>query len=121
MPTAFDDKMVPLAFRLIEKRGVSATFTRKTNPGYDPATRLGTNTPTTFTRKIVPPEVVGQLDLDEKVQTGDMKTHVAAKDLPHIPQEKDFLTLSSVTWTLVKIKEVWSGEQIALYTLYFRG
>lgn len=59
-----------------------------------------------------------------EIQAGDLKIHVAAKDLDDAgfgdPQPGDLISFGARTWRVVSVAMVWSGDQVALYTLQVR-
>lgn len=122
-----DGPMRALAQNLAGKFGISGTLTRITSDGYNPT--LGDTDPTTATHTVA--GVLEEMREDEfgqslggggVIQHGDLKYTIHAQGLSVTPDpETDTVAVDGVTYTLVGVKPVYSGEQVALFTLVLRN
>lgn len=121
--TAFDDKMVATALRLIDKYGTTFTVADHGIFNYDPNTGSGIQTsaaPTTITAVAPFPYDQGFVDHD-LIQTGDARTWVAASGLAITLKVGMIITVGPENWRVVSIRTVFSGGSVVLYELQLRG
>lgn len=118
--TALDRKFRSLATRLIAKNGKGVTYTSISNGSYNAADGSVTNTETTATIKAIIEDLGSQSGKESwQVQAGDKKFTIAAESLQS-PKKGDKITLDGVVYSVVDVKEIWSGEQIAVYEIQGR-
>lgn len=106
------------------KKGQAVTITRRASGTYDPTTGTTAVTDTTQAGYGVPSsykqnEIDGAL-----VQQGDVKLLLSTKQSDGTsitkPQVNDEVTLSSRTFTIQSVSEVWPGGDAILYTCQLR-
>jgi len=117
--TKLDTRFRALATRLINKYGKSITLTSVTTGSYNPATGSVTNTTSAASVKALVEDYKTGF-ADGLVKIGDKKFTVAAIDLSSSPKPGDTITLGSATYSVIRVIETWSGEQIASYELQGR-
>lgn len=118
------DRLRTTAKSLIDKFGKQVSLVRESTT-YNPATGQTTTTSTSTTVNATPPKDFTAARIDGTlIQQGDTVIQIAAQGLdlgtPDTPQQSDKVTIDSSTWKIVQIGKVYSGEQIALYTLHLR-
>lgn len=122
--TALDTKFRSLATELINKYGKSITLTSVTTGTYNPATGSVTNTTSAVTVKAIVEDYnyrdSGVGFTEGLIKIGDKKFTVAAIDLSVAPKPGDTITLGSSTYSVIRVIETWSGEQIASYEIQGR-
>lgn len=122
--TKLDTRFRALATRLINKYGKSITLTSITTGSYNPATGSVINTTSAASVKAIVEDYSyrdsGTGFADGLVKIGDKKFTVAAIDLSSSPKPGDTITLGSATYSVIRVIETWSGEQIASYELQGR-
>jgi len=121
-PTTLDTEFLTDADELIEELGKTAKFWVYARDDYNPATgKVERGTPTIYTQKVIPPYEVDHQWVDgDVIQTGDMKSGVAAKDLEFKPARGMVMVVDAETWKVVKVKPVYAGELVVLYELFLR-
>lgn len=116
-----DELFGDLAEDLIDQFGGTATLQSVTININAPA---GTSTETIVaeTVKISPPQNVEIDAIDGTlVQAGDMQTVLARQGLSNVPvANKDRLVFAGETWKIVGVDPIYSGDQVAAYTLNLR-
>lgn len=110
--------------RLIDKLGKALTVVREEQT-YDPSTGQTTTTETTVSVNATPPKDYTTARIDGTlIEQGDTVIQIAAKGLdlgtPDAPQDTDKVDIDGNRWGIVQIGRVYSGDQIALYTLHLR-
>lgn len=122
--TALDTRFRSLATKLINKYGKSITLTSVTTGTYNPATGSVTNTTSSATVKAIVEDYSyqdsGSGFTEGLIKVGDKKFTVAAIDLSSAPKPGDTITLGSSTYSVIRVIETWSGEQIASYEIQGR-
>lgn len=117
--TALDTKFRALATRLIDKNGKSVTFTSVKGLVYDTETRIAHNAshPVTVKALVEDYSLIGSGTTFQEglVSGGDKKFSLAAAELTVKPKPGDSITLDTVVWNIVRVTEIWSGEQISLF------
>jgi len=118
--TKFDDIFVPLASKLIDDTfGFAATHRRVTRT-YDPDTGKNTvsNADTSIT--ITPPSPYEQRRIDGTlIQLGDQRIMISSQS-GVVPQSADHFIIGGVTWQVVAVFPIVSGEQTAAYEVQLR-
>lgn len=122
MTTALDKKIVPKVLALINRIGISATFSvgtatmdESTGEG-DPD---GAGTPTTV--KSTPP-----LNYDRKlvdgvsIKNGDAQVFIAGSGLSFTPSNGMKVNISSIEWTVKSVGRISAGDDVAAYELQLR-
>lgn len=122
--TALDNKLPPLALKLLNKFGKSILLSVATGSSYNTSTRQNTVTYTSQTVKALVEEFadnlrsIGQnVQKDSMIATRDRKITIPAKGLTNIPKIKDTVIIDSITYTIDQIGSVYSGELVAYYVL----
>jgi hypothetical protein len=122
--TALDAKFRALATKLITKNGKSVTFASVTAGEYNPSISEVTNTSISATVKAI----VEDYDLHSSgagfssglIFSGDKKFSIAAAGITK-PKPGDKITLDGVFYSVMRVTEVWSGEQICLFECQARA
>lgn len=119
--TALDITARNLAKKLINKSGKSLQIEFMGDRDYNPSTGSTTGDPSTIkTVKMV----IADFDLQDSgagfasglIVAGDKNFSIAAADIPGlVPKSGDKITLNGDIWTIERVRETWSGEQIAKY------
>lgn len=111
------------ADQLIRKFGKSMTLTLVTTASYDPATSAttGNNTTSVTVRGVIEQYKArfGEAEMDQ-VKRGDYQVTIAAKGLTRAPATQDTLTFDSKVHEIVHVDPVYSGDQVAIFTLHVR-
>lgn len=120
MPTAFDNIFVPLAEKLVDNTfGFDATHRRVTR-AYDVTTGKNTESNADTTVKITPPAPFEQRRIDGTIiQIGDQQI-IMSSSSGIVPQSTDFFIIGGVTWQVIRIEPIVSGEQTAAYSVQLR-
>lgn len=124
MTTSLDKTLVPAAFNIIEKLGTNMTFTIVTDEGtFDPATNsISGVVEQTFVRKASPPSKFSQKFLNGKtIKENDLKTVVAAQDIPLAPQLNMKVVHAGITYKGLVINPLFSGDDIAAWIVRLRA
>lgn len=118
--TQFDDIFVPLAEQLVDNTfGFNATHRRVTRT-YDPATGKNTESNADTTVKITPPSPYNQRQIDGTiVQIGDQWVIMSSAS-GVVPSVTDLFVIGDLTWQVVRIEPIVSGEQTAAYRVQMR-
>ena len=127
MPTAFDTKFRKLAKKLLKKFGITTgSYTQITTGVMNDDTNTVTNTENTLQIQMSPPLGYSQQDQAlETIQSDDYKIFIAGPDwddkFPTAqPEVNDRIVLPFGSFTVVFIKPIYSGEQIAAYQIQVR-
>jgi hypothetical protein len=118
---ALDSTFGPLAKNLIGKFGKRATLRRVTS-AFSAATGRNTESTADTTVVVTPPAPFARKYIDNtSVLEGDAQCSVARQGLAVVPTAAtDKLIVDGVTWTIVGVESVYSGELVAMYTLHIR-
>lgn len=121
MSTSFDTKMLALAMKLIDKFGTNATF-QVLDADLDPVeSELVIGSSVDTVRKIAPPQNFSRRYADnQNIEEGDMQTFVAASGITFTPVVGMKLTHASITWKIVEVRPLYSGDDIAAWELHLR-
>ena len=119
--TPFDDRARSLAARLIARYGKTAVFRRMTRV-HDPVTGALSVTAQDFTVKVSPPERFARSLVDGTlVKFEDLQVHLAAENAPAVPEPLlDRLIIDQISYEVLEVRPVMSGEATAFYTLHLR-
>lgn len=132
MSTELDNIFVPLAYDLINEFGTSMTLTETARGSTNRTSGVvATGSGTDYSIKGVIEEYRADLvaasqqqSNDEKtVRFGDRKVLIYAQDLPttlDVDTKLYTLTISSVVWNIIRVKPVFSGDDISYYELQVR-
>ena len=116
------DALFPgLTARLIDRFGATATLETVTKTD-DLQTGKVTEMVTAASVKITPPEpfTIGLID-GTLVEAGDMTTLIAALDLGAAPAaNRDRLAFDSLTWQIVAVAPIYSGDAASAYRIQLR-
>jgi hypothetical protein len=120
--TAFDDKFVPLATKLLAKFGIDATITvENTGDTYDPTTGTYTSAGADATHviKVTPPYPYrNYLEASDISRHNRLTAYFAAENLPFDPLvDRWKMTLDGKTYENMEINPLQSGDKIAAYEL----
>jgi hypothetical protein len=104
-----------------------ATFARNVRT-YTASTGTESNATTQYELSVAPPFPVTQREANgTSILVGDLKTIVAAEEVEQLALPIDLskdvtatLTVAGRTYELYQIEPVYSGDQVAVYTLYLR-
>jgi len=124
--SAFDDVFVPVATTLVDLFGVSATYTTTAEGAMDFATGGITVTEVDVGVTATPPAAYQKEDMNDTIRTHDLSSMVAGaqwralKGTTVHPESGDKLTINSETYTIVSTSPLYSGEEVAVYTLQLR-
>lgn len=119
--TVLDDKLVPKALELINKFGLSATYTTERRT-YDPATRKSVLVTVEYTVKVTPPFGYDErLIVTEIIRADDSFILIAGSGLAFTPAMGDFILIKTVKWRVARSQPLYSGEQVAAYQLQLRS
>lgn len=124
--TSLDDRILPKVLALIAKVGVTATL--KDRATTQSAGGSPTITTTDRTITVTPPmklrESLGGNDMGQTSdgirETERMECYVAGQGLAAAPERLDRLVIGSTTWTIVAVRELWSGASVAAYVMEVR-
>ena len=123
MTTRLDTKFVAKTLAMLERTGKAAVFQTYPDADYDPDTGQTTlGDAVDHTHKIIPPYAVDQRLIDgDTVKAGDMETGVAALGLQFTPSPSVTKVLvDGQAWTIIHVQPVYSGDEIALFSLRLR-
>lgn len=122
--TELDAEIGPLALDLINEFGKLIKYGRVTTTGYNVATATtGVSEDFVDVRAIVEDynlQSGGQGFASGLIEAGDKKVTIAAKSLEYIPTTNDLLEIDDITYKVVNVKIVYSGDLAALYELQGR-
>lgn len=129
MPTVLDNKMRPLAKKLLDKFGKAMTLTTSTVEEYDVDTGEADLTTENYEVKgaFTNPRKYGYKN-SSSISTGNSKlvagestsVMIAALGLEVTPKTGDILTIDGVDWKITAVGITNSGELIATYLLDIR-
>lgn len=119
--TTLDDTILPTVLSVIASVGIPATFA-ETTKDYKPATgavRELTNTSRSAT--VSPPQrFKDQFVNGDTIQSADCYVYLAGSGLPFTPVKSMRVTVLAVTYSIVEINPLYSGESIAAYKIHLR-
>jgi hypothetical protein len=126
MPTSLDNRLVPVAYDIIQRLGTNATFLHYGAGVYDPTTGIGAPAAahtTPITLKVSPPaELTEEMIKDDIVPKTAMYVILPAQGLSSIANFSVRLGMEvSITGRrheCIKIEPLYSGDLIAAYILY---
>ena len=128
MASPLDRPLGNAALTLINRFGTSAVLTRIRST-YNPATGGVTETPTAYPVKVLVEGYSNHLRDGSTVQAGDRKLTLAARALPIAPSPvtkagndtfRDTITVAGQTFNVEDAEPVFSGEDVALWTVQGR-
>ena len=100
-----DQKLVPAAYRIIQAKGIDATF----HAAQD------------YTRKVVTqPEFDSRLIDGDTIEMGDIRVHLAGYNLPFTPKAGMMATYDDKKWLIAGEFPIYSGEQVCIFELLLR-
>lgn len=121
--TVLDKKLLPKIEKILNKLGKTLTF--KTYPNaveHDVEGTVELGGLVEYQRKAIPPYEVEEKHVNgDTILSGDMLTGIAGKDLEFMPVAGMTVVIDSIDWNIVRIKPVYSGEQIALFVVQLRN
>jgi len=87
--------------------------------GYDPATRAASpSSATEYVNGVL--ENYGAREVGGLVKAGDVRIHIAARDMTEAPSTGDEVRVAGVTRRVVSVRTEYAGGTHALYTLQAR-
>jgi len=123
MSTALDIRAGATAKRLIEKFGKPMLLKRIYAVPYDPATGKAGTVPAIYavTGVITTPSA-NTLMPGSLVTAGDRFVLIAGQSLLQAgePGDSDVLEIDGVDWEIINIQPIYSGEDVAIYSLLVR-
>lgn len=125
--TALDIRARATGLRLLEKYGKPCTISRIIEGAYDPATgNISAESVVTSTPFALIEDYSGILQSSEgialisgMIEKTDRKVTIPAKGQDE-PAPNDRLSIDGVTYSVISVGVVWSGEQAALYVMQVR-
>ena len=119
--TALDDVLLPAVKAIISSVGVAMTAATITTDTYDPSTGETTqdSTDASFTASPLLQYNLKQID-GELILSGDTKIVIAGQDATFTPIRDMRITFDSVSWKIVSVKTIYSGESIAAWICQMR-
>ena len=120
--TSLDKKLLKAVEKILNKLGKVLIYKVYANETYDEVTSERTlGSATDFYKKSIPPFKAEQKLIDgDVVQSDDMFTGIAGKDLDFTPELTQEVVLGSLTYKVVRMVPVYSGERICLYLFQLR-
>lgn len=123
--TKLDDKLVPVALKLINKFGKDMSYTVITTEGsYDPATReiTGAGDTTYDNVKSAPPEEYTIRFINgDSIKQGDLKTMIAGKDALFTPTNNMYVEFDGLKFAAIVVAPLYSGDLIAAWEIRLRS
>jgi len=124
MTTELDADLVPEVATLInDELGTDAVFKVLTAGGvYQlPGSNISAPTYSDVTVKITPPSPFGAFLIDgDIIQSGDMKTLIAAQGITFTPVVEQRVVFASQSWRIVSVGPIYSGDLVCAYGLQLR-
>lgn len=118
--TELDAEIGPLALELIDEFGKSISYQKVTSGEYDTTTGEAAVTNPSIDIKGIVENYKGQDFSSGLIEGGDKKVTVAAQAFAELPTTSDTITIDNLTYTIVGIKTVFSGDLPAIYELQAR-
>ena len=122
MPTVMDKKMRAMALRLANKFGKTVSLTTYGDSTYDVTT--GTAAPSSTKTNVLKGVITRPAKADYNSGTavnGDLFFLIPAEGLNRVPDLSDKVLIDGVSWKIINIEAVYSGDQVAVYTLHMRS
>jgi len=121
MSTVLDAKIIPKVLAVLDKYGTNATFTAQVAT-YNPATRsVSGGTPAPKVWKMAPPSPYAKNLLDgDAIRIEDLSTVIAASGITFTPAIGMDVLFNALTYKIVSINTLRSGDDIAAYELQLR-
>lgn len=110
----------PLALKLINKYGATITYTTVTAGSYNPATSTATPSEASASVKAVVETYSGVTFFSNLITAGDKKLTVPASSFAAEPKPGDKITLDSLVYTVIAVKQIFSGALAAIYEIAAR-
>lgn len=121
MTTTLDTKFLPKVYAAINKYGISASFTVQSANTYDPTTGQAVLTTSTVVVKATPPAAYSRKLVDGNlIRVSDTYTIIAGQGLSFTPVQGQLVTLSGISWTVLVVTPLLSGDSVAAYQLQLR-
>lgn len=121
MSTTLDAKIVPKVLTVIETYGTNAVITQPVDPEVVPGVGQLNAGEQSMTRKITPPAQVSGFPASGESAASDMEALIAASGLPFVPvMNLAKLTHNGVTYVITDVLPLYSGDDVAAYTLRLR-
>lgn len=118
--TALDIRARATGLRLLEKYGKPCTISRVTEGTYDPATgSISAESVVTSTPFGLIEDYKGIDFISGMIEKTDRKVTIPSQG-QNEPVPNDRLTIDGVTYAVISVSIVWSGEQAALYVMQVR-
>ena len=120
--TALDKEFRKLATDLIAKYGKTVTLTSTAVGTYEPLVgqTVNASAPVSVSVKAIIKDYKREFSSEKGlILVGDKKFTIAAAGITK-PKPGDTITLDGAVWRVVDVKETWSGEQIASYSVQAR-
>lgn len=123
--TELDAELGPAAVEVIEEFGKSVEYVLTSEAVYDPSTgHAGSGETPVPGIKIAPPEDYSANAISSSgglVEIGDKRLTVPALYFPTPPTEQDKVSFDGVTYIVVGVTTIYSGELPCLYILQVRA
>ncbi|HBG77501.1 MAG TPA: hypothetical protein DDW84_01445 [Phycisphaerales bacterium] len=121
-PTKLDKKLRAKVLALIAKLGKSVVFVIQPQKDYDPTKGEATGLDPIYPiKKIIPPFEYESKYIDgDLIKVGDMQSGIAAKDLEFTPAKSMTVCFDDMTWKIIRVMPIYTGQQIALYMFQLR-
>ena len=120
--TRLDVRLIPKIAKLLDTYGKDVIFEEIALKKYDPEN--GTVTEAGHVQhpwKITPPEGYEARMIDgETIRTGDERTYIAAQDIPFSPVPGMKVSYDSLTWRVVSVQPIRTGEETGAYEIQLR-
>jgi hypothetical protein len=118
--TKFDDIFVPLAEQLVDDTFGFAAIHRRVTRSYNVDTGKNTESNADTSVTITPPAPYEQRRIDGTIiQLGDQRIMMSSRS-GVVPQSADLFVIGGVTWQVITIFPIVSGEQTAAYEVQLR-
>lgn len=120
--TDLDDKLIPRVKTIIEDLGKELTFTESTGGTYNPATGEVTGeTNTDYAVKCSPPDQYeARFVNNDTIKVGDVRTFLPSQNLSFTPVRGMKVVFDSLSWKVLELRPIYSGDSIVVYELQLR-
>lgn len=118
--TALDKTLGKVATKVIAKYGSPITFKSITTGSYNPSTGSSATTTTSTVTKAVVEDYNPREFVDGLILMGDKKFTVAAAGITK-PKPGDKIMLNGKDYAVIRVSEIWSGEEIAAFEVQGRA
>jgi hypothetical protein len=120
MATIFDDKFLAVAVNIIEKFGVTATLKQKSDAAYDPILGVVTDSSVDNIITSSPPIAFKKEAVDGVlVQANDFKAYVYRGAITDV-DAVDEISINGVEASVIGVDPIYSGEEVAVWSLHCR-